>query len=78
MIIDKKTAQKYEWDFKQLNLFVSHSDWIQKYLFRGAKNPDDLEANVSVRRRIRMSFAKYSHFQNAMQDYDPHINPAPS
>lgn len=28
--------------FKQLDLFVSHSDWIQKYLFRGAKNPDDL------------------------------------
>lgn len=29
--------------FKQLDLFVSHSDWIQKHLFRGAKNPDDLE-----------------------------------
>ena len=41
--------------FKQLDLFVSHSDWIQKYLFGGAKNPDDLEKNVSVHWRIRMS-----------------------
>lgn len=63
--------------FKQLELFVSHSDWIQKYLFRGSKESRWPGEKCFCSLKNKDVFAQFSHFQRAIMAYASHISPAP-